>query len=127
MANTKNHVAKKISRHDVEEDLIKQIALNNPITLDDLDPELRKSVLTWGAPSGAAYDDSDLRKRVVQLESNMAVNTVHDNQTDKDIIFSLCFSKQYLQARLQFSVTRKLAEVGANIIIFLFSPIYIIY
>ena len=86
MANTTNHVAKKISRHDVEEDLIKQIALNNPITLDDLDPELRKSVLTWGAPSGAAYDDSDLRKRVVQLESNMAVNTVHDNQIDKDII-----------------------------------------
>lgn len=76
---------KKISKYDLEDNIIASIAEDTPITLDDLDPHLRTQIQTWGAPAGSAYDDSNLRSRIIKLESDMSSNKSHDAAVDVSI------------------------------------------
>lgn len=84
----------KVKKYLLDDELIREIEGKAPIgntrlkdesiTLDDLAPEVRNKIQSWGAPAGSSYDDTGIRNRILNIENDhISKNDAFNKTTDK--------------------------------------------
>lgn len=86
MSNNPDLKPQKVQKVHLDKTLLDELRLKDAaISFDDLDPKLRAKINSWGAPSGSSYDDTELRNRIIKLESDISANTKSDQNSDNKI------------------------------------------